>query len=191
MKNKLFITVAIIAVMACNFISCSKDGSTSTTPAATTVTLSLPSTPYVYNSPMGASDEVVTLGRVLFYDTHLSINNSIACGSCHRQSIGFSDNVPTSSGFQNQKGTRNAPPIQNLSNGGFTAAELFWDGREKSLVDMVLKPMLNHAEMGVTDLNSIVTNVKSMPYYSNLYLSAFGTTDININNTATALSSFV
>jgi cytochrome c peroxidase len=51
--------------------------------------------------------------------------------------------------------------------------------------------MLNHAEMGVTDLNSIVTNVKSMPYYSNLYLSAFGTTDININNTATALSSFV
>jgi len=191
MKSKLFISALIIAAIACNLISCSKDGSNTTTPAATTVTLSLPSTPYQYNSPMGASDEVVTLGRVLFYDTHLSINNSIACGSCHRQSIGFSDNVPTSSGFQNQKGTRNAPPIQNLSNGGFGPAELFWDGREKSLVDMVLKPMLNHAEMGVTDLNSIVNNVKSLPYYSNLFMNAFRSTDININNIATALSSFV
>ena len=26
-----------------------------------------------------------TLGRVLFYDKNLSVNNSISCGSCHKQ----------------------------------------------------------------------------------------------------------
>lgn len=33
------------------------------------------------------TDWGATLGRVLFYDKILSINNSIACGSCHKQSL--------------------------------------------------------------------------------------------------------
>ena len=35
------------------------------------------------------SDFGATLGRVLFYDTRLSANNTISCGSCHLQSHAF------------------------------------------------------------------------------------------------------
>src|SRR5262249_40633374 len=31
------------------------------------------------------TDDGATLGRVLFYDTRLSANNTVACGSCHHQ----------------------------------------------------------------------------------------------------------
>lgn len=36
-------------------------------------------------------DKVATLGRVLFYDKKLSVNNTIACGSCHKQQFAFGD----------------------------------------------------------------------------------------------------
>lgn len=37
------------------------------------------------------TDEGATLGRVLFYDKKLSVNNTTSCGSCHIQEHAFSD----------------------------------------------------------------------------------------------------
>ena len=37
------------------------------------------------------SNPKATLGRVLFYDKQLSINNTISCGSCHIQKFAFGD----------------------------------------------------------------------------------------------------
>ena len=37
------------------------------------------------------TDAGATLGRVLFYDKRLSVNDSVACASCHQQEHGFSD----------------------------------------------------------------------------------------------------
>jgi len=31
------------------------------------------------------TDEIGTLGRVQFYDKHLSLNNTVSCASCHIQ----------------------------------------------------------------------------------------------------------
>lgn len=41
-----------------------------------------------------------TLGRVLFYDTALSINDAVSCASCHQQDTGFTDDAILSTGFQ-------------------------------------------------------------------------------------------
>ena len=48
------------------------------------------------------TDAGATLGRVLFYDKRLSVNNTVACASCHQQSKGFSDSNQFSSGFDGQ-----------------------------------------------------------------------------------------
>ena len=37
------------------------------------------------------TNEGATLGRVLFYDTKLSVTNTVSCASCHQQEHGFSD----------------------------------------------------------------------------------------------------
>src|SRR5688500_701491 len=72
--------------------------------------LDLPATPYTYVD--GGNNNVPTLGRVLFYDRQLSINNSISCASCHKQALAFADNVAFSKGFGNKLTTRNSMPIQ-------------------------------------------------------------------------------
>ncbi|MFY0534799.1 cytochrome-c peroxidase [Nannocystis pusilla] len=46
------------------------------------------------------TDHGATLGRVLFYDTALSRNETVACGTCHQQAAGFSDTTQFSEGFE-------------------------------------------------------------------------------------------
>ncbi len=170
------LSIAVIAVAAvCNFISCSEKPND--------VTLS--------HNTLDAGGTVLdatsNLGRVLFYDTHLSVNNAIACGSCHRQAYAFSDNVPVSQGFENKVGTRNALPLQNLSG----MSILFWDGRDSLLNSMVFMPILNHVEMGMSSINALVDRVRNEPYYADLFSKAFGSPDVTAEGISIALSYFV
>jgi cytochrome c peroxidase len=55
----------------------------------------------------GGSDDLITLGRVLFYDKNLSKDKSVSCASCHNQKLAFSDNVDFSTGSENRKTSRN------------------------------------------------------------------------------------
>ena len=57
-------------------------------------------TPY-NNTPINnpITNDGATLGRVLFYDKNLSVNNTISCGSCHQQAHAFSDTTTYSFGF--------------------------------------------------------------------------------------------
>jgi len=61
------------------------------------------------------SDEVATLGRVLFYDKKLSVNNTIACANCHKQEFAFGDTATVSKGFNEAFTTKHAPRLINLA----------------------------------------------------------------------------
>ena len=54
----------------------------------------LPSVPA--DNPM--SDVKVTLGRRLFYDQRLSVNETMSCGTCHMQRFAFTDAKPVAVG---------------------------------------------------------------------------------------------
>lgn len=175
--------------------------------------LDLPAVPYQYNAIFGIGDTipgsnaVPTLGRVLFYDRAMSVNNTISCASCHKQANAFADNVAFSRGFGNKRTLRNSMPIQNLGGTRFffetasssffpnmpnpNAGTLFWDGREKLLKDMVLRPIVNHVEMGITDMDALAEKLEQLPYYQSLFIDAFGDSDITKDHIATALNSFV
>jgi cytochrome c peroxidase len=64
-----------------------------------------------YNRP---SEQKITLGRYLFYDTRLSINNTKACASCHDPKFSFTDNYRRSIGAYGDLTQHNAPPLINL-----------------------------------------------------------------------------
>src|SRR5688572_30896219 len=127
MKLKLVFTTLLTGCIILYLNSCSEDEYINK-PAATY--LDLPEVPYDY-SGFGNNNNfnnLSTLGRVLFYDQKLSVNNSVSCGSCHLQSLAFSDNVAFSRGFENKLTLRNTLPVQNVQSG-----RLFWDGRETVL----------------------------------------------------------
>jgi cytochrome c peroxidase len=187
MKTKLITLLTIVIVIIINASSCKKEEPSLATPQK--VHLDLPSTPYHYSG--GWDDNTATLGRVLFYDSHLSVNNSISCGTCHKQTLAFSDNVALSRGFENKLTNRNTLPIQNVAvTSSFVFPSLFWDGRENFLPSMVLKPIVNHVEMGMSDVEAIAEKVNSLPYYKDLFEKAFNSTDVNTTKIAEALSAF-
>src|SRR5690606_19307487 len=66
------------------------------------------------NNPV--TEDRFILGRSLFYETLLSKNNSVSCGSCHQNGAAFANaGHELSHGFEGKNGTRNAPGIFNLN----------------------------------------------------------------------------
>lgn len=92
------------------------------------------------------TDKGATLGRILFYDAKLSIDNSVSCSSCHVQANGFSDLATVSSGVGSGVTGRHS---MRLINGGFGhdgpgggATTQFWDQRAASHAEQ--ETMLDH-----------------------------------------------
>ncbi|HEX9952844.1 MAG TPA: cytochrome c peroxidase [Rubricoccaceae bacterium] len=134
------------------------------------------------------TDDGATLGRVLFYDTRLSSNLTIACASCHRQADGFSDPAPRSAGFGGGQTARHSMSLsfaRYYPNGRY-----FWDERAATLEDQVLMPIQDGTEMGMT-LPEVTARLQATAFYPDLFARAFGTPDITPERTARALAQFV
>jgi len=132
-------------------------------------------------------NSVATLGRVLFYDSHLSLNNSVSCATCHKQELGFADNVQFSRGFEGKFTGRNTPGL----NGVGVSGSLFWDGRERDLTNLIMRPVSNHVEMGIDDLSALPGKLAALPYYKDLFVKAFHDGNITNERISTAVALFV
>ncbi len=142
------------------------------------------------NMPAGnpTTDAGATLGRVLFYDTRLSANNTISCASCHQQNKGFSDDAVRSEGFQGGLTGRHSMGLANARyypNGRF-----FWDERAPTLEAQVLMPIQDPVEMGMS-LSTLTGLLSSTPEYPVLFTEAYGSADITEERIARALAQFV
>jgi cytochrome c peroxidase len=133
------------------------------------------------------NNHIATLGRVLFYDTKLSRNNRVSCGSCHRQTTGFTDNFVRSQGFEFLPAGRNTQAIVNTG----TQIGFFWDLREQALDHMVLQPIANHIEMGIDEEVYMVAKVEEADYYKPLFVNAFGTEEVTAQRMGIAMAQFV
>ncbi len=119
-----------------------------------------------------------TLGRVLFYDKNLSIDNSISCGSCHKQQFAFSDTAISSKGVSGGLTGRHS---MRLINSRFaTEIKFFWDERAATLEQQTTKPIQDHAEMGFSGLNgrpglaALLTKLQAIGYYNELFKFVYG-----------------
>lgn len=142
------------------------------------------------NTPLSnpVTNAGATLGRVLFYDVKLSQNNTVACGSCHRQDLAFSDSPVRSLGFLLVPTRRHSISLVNQRY--YSRGLFFWDERAATLEDQVLQPVLDVNEMGLTT-SEITQRVASRPFYSPLFQAAFGTGTISNERIADALSQFI
>ena len=143
----------------------------------------LPETPYEYAN--SSNNNLATLGRVLFYDKSLSLNNSVSCASCHQQSKAFCDNLQFSPGLENNKTVRNAPSIFSKT------GRMFWDGRAQGLQNLILRPIQNHIEMRFDNLEALAQKIAKINYYPQLFHNAFGNYDIDSSKIKNALVEFV
>lgn len=135
------------------------------------------------------TDAGAALGRVLFYDTRLSTNNTVACASCHHQKHAFSDPAGKfSKGYEGKFTDRNAMPLVEARY--YARGRFFWDERARTLEEQVLMPVQNKVEMG-HELPKMLEALGSVPEYPELYRKAFGDSTVNKERTAKALAQFV
>ena len=127
----------------------------------------------------------VLLGKMLYFDTRLSKDNTISCATCHSPAMGWSDAGPTSMGINGQRGGRRAPPV---SNSAYNPLQ-FWDGRAPSLEEQAKGPIQNPIEMGNTH-EVMVRTVEDIPGYVEMFKAVFGTGPITVDQVAQAIAAY-
>jgi cytochrome c peroxidase len=142
------------------------------------------------NTPLSnpTTNDGATLGRVLFYDTNLSSNRSIACASCHKQNAGFSDPSVLSSGFAGGFTRRHSMTLINARY--YQRGFFFWDERAATLEAQTLMPFQDPVEMGLT-FATLTQRVSEQTYYSALFTKAFGDNAITTDRISKALAQFI
>ena len=134
------------------------------------------------------TQEKIDLGRMLYYDTRLSINEKLSCNTCHDLARFGVDNEPTSPGHEGKRGERNSPTVYNAA----LHVAQFWDGRAKDLEEQAKGPVLNPVEMGMPDADYVVRVLRGIPGYAPLFAAAFpGEAEpIVYDNVARAIAAF-
>ncbi len=140
------------------------------------------------------SNKGATLGRVLFYDKKMSINNSISCSSCHKQDLAFGDNSVASTGVNGTTGRHSMRLINTRFSG---ESKFFWDERATSLETQTTMPIRDHGEMGFSgtngdlSFNDLITKLSAINYYKELFKFVYGTEEITETKIQFALAQFI
>jgi cytochrome c peroxidase len=125
----------------------------------------------IENNPV--SREGFELGKKLFNDPRLSLDNSVACSNCHVKAVAFTDPQHNPSvGIFNQSGKRNAPMIANMA----FQKEFLWDGGISHLDFVPVFAIEHEKEMG-EELNHVVSKLNNISEYSPLFKKAFPALD--------------
>lgn len=142
----------------------------------------LPPLPVPEDNPL--TPEKIALGKLLYFDTRLSKDNTISCATCHDPKKGWAEETATSTGIKGQVGGRNSPTVINSA---YTPVQ-FWDGRAASLEEQALGPIENPIEMG-HDLDELVAQLSKISAYKEGFQKAFGT-GVTKDGIAKAIASF-
>jgi len=130
--------------------------------------LGLPAPPTPADNPL--TREKIALGRKLFYDRRLSLNQTFSCAMCHIPEQGFtSQEQATAIGIEGRTVRRNAPTIYNVA----YLTSLFHDGRESTLENQVWGPFLAVNEMGNPSVGAVLDKLNALPDYRGLFEKAF------------------
>ena len=136
---------------------------------------------------MDRSQQVILLGKLLFYDRELSVRRNEACAFCHMPETGFSGPVSTLNqttvsypGSIRSRFSERSPqthtyasysPVLHYSEGqGDFVGGAFWDMRatglqlNSPLAEQAQGPPLNPMEMGLIDAACMVYRASERPY---------------------------
>ncbi len=125
--------------------------------------------PTIENDNSDIAQARIDLGKNLYLDPILSMNNQISCNSCHQLDQFGVDHEPTSAGHAGKRGERNSPTTYNA----FLHITQFWDGRAKDVEEQALRQILNPNEMGMTDEIAVIEKLQNTNNYPVKFKKAF------------------
>lgn len=147
--------------------------------------LGLPSVPVPEDNPV--TTEKIRLGRKLFFDRRLSINDTFSCAICHIPEQGFTNNeIKTAVGVEGRTVKRNSPTVYNAA----YLKKIFHDGRETTLEQQVWSPLLARNEMANPSIGYVISKIKAIREYDGLFEAAFEGRGPTMETVGMALASY-
>lgn len=127
------------------------------------------------------------LGRSLFYETMLSKDNTVSCGSCHQNFVAFAHaDHKFSHGIEDREGVRNSPGLFNLAWHPY----FMHDGGVNHIELQPIAPITNTVEMD-EDINSVMAKLQNSAKYRQMFKDAYGTEEVTTQRMFRSMAQFM
>jgi cytochrome c peroxidase len=142
------------------------------------------------DNPM--SEAKVELGRHLFYDKQLSLDNTKACASCHLQDKAFTDGRALPLGIHDTQGVRSAMMLANVA---YLPVLTWANPNQKHLERQLLLPLfgISPVELGMEGKEQVLfARLGANVRYPEMFKQAFPEEQgvINLSTVSKAIASF-
>jgi cytochrome c peroxidase len=119
------------------------------------------------DNPM--TPEKVALGRLLFFETRVSVDGTVGCVRCHQPFLHGTDALPKAIGAEGRVNPRNSPTVMNAA---LQPVE-HWRGDRTSVEDQAMQALVGPPSFGNPNYESAMTKLKAIPGYPALFAKAF------------------
>ena len=132
--------------------------------------------------------EKVILGKILFYETRISLDGKVSCASCHPIGLYAADGLKKSIGNNCRLNPRNAPTIFNAAD----QISEHWIGNRIDVEDQAKQAVIGEPSFGMPSYEAVEKKLKGIRGYARLFEKAFpGAKDpVNVDNYAKAVGAF-
>jgi cytochrome c peroxidase len=132
--------------------------------------------------------EKVKLGKLLFYETRISVDGTVSCARCHPIGLYAADGLKKSIGNNCKLNPRNAPTVLNAA--GQISAH--WIGNRTDVEDQAKQSVIGPPSFGMPSYEAVEKKLKEIMGYTPLFEKAFPREKdpVNVDNFSKAVGAF-
>jgi cytochrome c peroxidase len=132
--------------------------------------------------------EKVKLGKILFYETRISVDGTVSCARCHPIGLYAADGLKKSIGNNCKVNPRNAPTILNAA--GQISAH--WIGNRTDVEDQARQSVVGPPSFGMPSYEAVENKLREIRGYMDLFKKTFPADNnpITVDNFAKAIGAF-
>ena len=130
----------------------------------------------------------VKLGKMLFYETRISVDGTVSCARCHPIGLYGADGLRKAIGNNCKVNPRNAPTIFNAA--GQISAH--WIGNRTDVEDQAKQSVIGPPSFGMPSYEAVEKKLKEIKGYRDLFKEAFpeGNDPVTVDHFAKAVGAF-
>ncbi len=167
--NRLVISSALFIVTAASGCLSLADGAEKDISSQAKQVFAPPLPQVMVSETNPVTPEKVKLGKILYYETRVSVDGTVSCARCHPFGLYAADGLKKSIGNNSKVNPRNAPTILNAA--GQIAAH--WIGNRKDVEDQATQALVGPPSFGMPSYQAAEKVLKSIKGYPPLFQKAF------------------
>ena len=178
--------ILFIAIFSCAAMSLGASGDEDLLQQAKQIFSPLPQVMTSEKNPVTPAK--VKLGKILFYETRISVDGTVSCARCHPIGLYAADGLKKSIGNNCKVNPRNAPTLLNAA--GQISAH--WIGNRADVEDQARQSVTGPPSFGMPSHEAVEAKLRGIPGYTELFKKAFPgeSSPVTVDNFAKAVGAF-